>query len=415
MAKILRRLRINEVSSVTRGAGEGVKIMLMKAAVPLYTSLAKDDDLDDAALEYIKREFSQEQRDRAASSGAALPDGSFPIHNKSDLHNAMRAIGRAKDPAKAKAHIRRRAKALGLTGELSDAFKGDVSSRIADYFAGLFKRKDEAALADQFDDALAGLAESVKSIVDDDSDADKEDLLAKTFTQFHQHITPLLGDRASPRQPADKGDDIMSAQLLKALGLKDDASEEDALKAIAELAKAAAAKARRNGNGNGNGDGDDEEEDDDDEEEKKKLAALPASVRKMIEDGQDAIKRVKKLEDEAALAGFAKQCAEIGLPDSHAATLQKAYSGDKAAVDELLKLTKSGFAAAKAAGVFKEFGASGGTGGGTAFEQFTALAAKYLKEHASEGLTHEQAFSKVYQAPENKDLRLLEAKESGRA
>ena len=37
----------------------------------------------------------------------------------------------------------------------------------------------------------------------------------------------------------------MSAQLLKALGLKEDASEEEALKAIAEMA----AKARRNGNG----------------------------------------------------------------------------------------------------------------------------------------------------------------------
>jgi len=62
-----------------------------------------------------KREFTQSQRDSAADSGAALPDGSFPIENKSDLSNARQAIGRAKDPGKARAHIRSRAQALGVT------------------------------------------------------------------------------------------------------------------------------------------------------------------------------------------------------------------------------------------------------------------------------------------------------------
>jgi len=413
MAKILRRLRINEVSSVTRGAGEGVKIMLMKIAPP-YTDL-EQGDLSDAALSYIKREFSAEQRRSAADSGAALPDGSFPIHNKSDLHNAMQAIGRAKDPAKAKAHIRRRAKALGLSGELSDAFKNaPYTERVAEFFADLFKRQDEHAVAESFDAALAGLAESVKSIMDDDSDADKDDMLAKTFTQFHEHITPLLGDRASPRQPTDKqGDDPMSAELKKALGLKEDASEEDALKAIAELAQ----KARR-GQENGNGDDEEEEDEEDDEDEKKKekaLKALPPSIRKMISDGQEAITRVAKLESDAALVGFEKQCVDVGLPIAEAVTLQKAYGGDKEAIDKLLKLTKSGFAAAKQAGAFKEFGASGNGGGGTAFEQFTALAAQYLKDHPTEGLTPEQAFSKVYQDPAHKALRTKDAQETGRA
>lgn len=66
------------------------------------------------------RDFSDKQREKAADSGAALPDGSFPIMNGGDLKNAIHAIGRAKDPEKAKVHIRARAKALGLEAELPE-------------------------------------------------------------------------------------------------------------------------------------------------------------------------------------------------------------------------------------------------------------------------------------------------------
>ena len=68
----------------------------------------------------VKREFSQEQRDRAADSGAAMPDGSFPIKTPQDLENAIHAHGRAKDPAAARRHIIKRARALGLTSKLPE-------------------------------------------------------------------------------------------------------------------------------------------------------------------------------------------------------------------------------------------------------------------------------------------------------
>lgn len=70
-----------------------------------------------------KREFSSDQRELLAGSGKALPDGSFPIANKSDLHNAIQAIGRAKDRGKAMAHIKSRASALGATDMLPDTWK----------------------------------------------------------------------------------------------------------------------------------------------------------------------------------------------------------------------------------------------------------------------------------------------------
>lgn len=59
------------------------------------------------------REFSQEERERLAESGQAMPDGSFPIVTREDLENAIQAIGRAKDPEAAKRHIKKRASALG--------------------------------------------------------------------------------------------------------------------------------------------------------------------------------------------------------------------------------------------------------------------------------------------------------------
>lgn len=74
-----------------------------------------------------KRQFSSEQRQRLADKGQAMPDGSFPIANVSDLHNAIRAIGRAKNPAAAKAHIKRRARALGATDALPESWNGGKS------------------------------------------------------------------------------------------------------------------------------------------------------------------------------------------------------------------------------------------------------------------------------------------------
>ena len=66
---------------------------------------------DDGVVLY--KDYSPEQRERMAKSGAALPDGSYPIADCEDLKNAIQAIGRAKDPEKTKAHIKKRKSALG--------------------------------------------------------------------------------------------------------------------------------------------------------------------------------------------------------------------------------------------------------------------------------------------------------------
>ena len=60
-----------------------------------------------------KAEFTEEQREKLADAGKAMPSGSFPIRNEQDLKNAIHAYGRAKDKPAAKAWIEKRAKELG--------------------------------------------------------------------------------------------------------------------------------------------------------------------------------------------------------------------------------------------------------------------------------------------------------------
>ena len=62
-----------------------------------------------------EREYSDAQREAMADSGEALPDGSFPIADETDLKNAIQAYGRAKNQSAAAKHIAKRARALGLS------------------------------------------------------------------------------------------------------------------------------------------------------------------------------------------------------------------------------------------------------------------------------------------------------------
>jgi hypothetical protein len=60
-----------------------------------------------------KHYFSAKERKELAKEGEAMPNGSFPIRNKQDLHDAIKSWGLAKNKAEAKAWIIKRAKQLG--------------------------------------------------------------------------------------------------------------------------------------------------------------------------------------------------------------------------------------------------------------------------------------------------------------
>jgi hypothetical protein len=66
------------------------------------------------------KDYPAKTRRRMARTGAALPDGSFPIGTCSDAEDAIRAQGRAKPEKrpKVRAHIRKRVRALRCSGEI---------------------------------------------------------------------------------------------------------------------------------------------------------------------------------------------------------------------------------------------------------------------------------------------------------
>lgn len=68
-------------------------------------------------------DFSAGRRRKLAKRGEALPDGSFPIENLSQLKDAVQALGRAKDKVRAKRHIIKRAHALGCVSALPTDWK----------------------------------------------------------------------------------------------------------------------------------------------------------------------------------------------------------------------------------------------------------------------------------------------------
>lgn len=175
MATRLKNIKVHEISLVDSPANQSAKVILAKRA-------DEEPDIWWDIEEFEKREFSAEERRRDAKSGAAQSDGSFPIENASDLHNAMRAIGRSKNPEKTKAHIRARAKALGLSNELSDAFKsaetepagsaGEVESKGINMLEALIKALGLPAEATE-EDVMKAVAERDAEIAKKDEEITK--------------------------------------------------------------------------------------------------------------------------------------------------------------------------------------------------------------------------------------------------
>lgn len=337
MAKKLTRLKINEVSSVDRGAGEGVRVMLMKR------------------------------------------DGKAPL--------------------------------------------GGMVAKLVSLFVGGEVKK-----------AATALGSSVRSIVDDTSATNKSELVERSLGEFTDHVLGIVPGEVEKALAAGSAadtseDDQMSAAIKKALGLADSATEAEVTAAIAKLAPAENKdKDARIAKLEGElevakaGLSDDERahhdalKSDDDKAAFRKLSRdertkivkaaraqeLPEHVRKALQEGEDLKKRLAALEDKDALTGFTKRAVEIDLPEAEGATIQKAYRGDKEAVDKLLGFIKAAHAQAKAAGIFKELGDNRPGAGTTALDELNAKSGELRKKDAA--LTQEQAFAKVYQDPANAEL-----------
>lgn len=372
MPRFLRSIKIDEVSAVDRGAGRRVRVMLMKRDA---ASLYSDDGpaLAGETAAYLKREFSQDERDKLADKGHALPDGSFPIVNVGDLKNAIRAIGRAKDPAKAKAHIKARAKALGATDELPDSW-GD-GGKVDKAITAFVTTRDSAAFA-----------ERISKIEEADMSLDE-----KTQKLIAEEVAKAVGaaNAKHAEEIAKKDAELVIAKMSekhKAFHAK--LSDVDKKK-FADLSPDEREKWWQ------------QEQD----EDAHKRAADP--MFKAMRDEMETLRKqaeadraeMKKMRDAAELEVCKRDAKDLGMFEEGAGELlMKARRGDKEAIAKFeehnRRLVKSMAEIERTGKVFTEFGKrTERNGGASAYDELMAKGEELRK--ADPKLTKEQAFAKA--------------------
>lgn len=77
----------------------------------------------------LKAKYNTADRKRMAGTGAALPDGSYPIADRADLTAAVRAVGRGENTSHdtIRRHVISRAKSLGAASEIPETWNADGS------------------------------------------------------------------------------------------------------------------------------------------------------------------------------------------------------------------------------------------------------------------------------------------------
>lgn len=148
------------------------------------------------------RDYDPETRQAMAKKGEALPNGSYPIANAADLQNAISAVGRGgPSTALVKAHIIKRAKALGLDDRLPADWEGSTKEKEAmsettspESFA--IQPEEFAALkakADQFD-ALKAQVDTYAAELAKEKRARRIDVLRARYDGFS---VPLEGQKTA--------------------------------------------------------------------------------------------------------------------------------------------------------------------------------------------------------------------------
>jgi hypothetical protein len=459
MARVLRNLRIDDVSSVDVGAGRGVKVVLTKRAPLQLYNEPREFDLGivaDAVEEYLKREFSDKERQEAADSGAALPDGSYPIKTKEDLGNAIQAIGRAKNPAKAKAHIKARASALGATDMLPDSWSKRLTKAAVELVAerNVFAKVCKAAkdfndMADAYEvaddaselmccirDAMCALDSSIQSILCDEDITDKAPSITTSFNQFKDHIGTLgLEDDADDDDTSKRDDDMttpalspqvqkmMDEAVAKAVAAATAASEEKINKLLDDLTVSKMSDAQKTYHDNLGSDAEKkkfrdmspDQRDGEMDKTKKRLSDDPV-VKGLMSELEDLRKRLQASDDEKDLKIAKTDAKELGLTQVDAGeVLMKMRRGDKDAIKKyegyVAELAKSKKAFEKSSRAFEELGHTGspeGTGA-SAYDQLMAMAKELRKSDPS--LSEAVAYDKVYNDAANFELRQKDSAE----
>lgn len=352
MPKLLTNLKINEVSSVNRGAGEGVRIVLTKRDA---SDKAPTLESSIAAL-----------CEKAIGLGAdKIQVGKASTAMSNVAENIEKKVGEADQPAK-------------ITEALS---------KCVTYLVDLVptEKRDDFAAAAQ---ALTVKGDSTMT----PAEQAEMDRLKKSNDTLTSTVSKLALDVAIGKLSSDEQGLV---SLKNAEGGFDLTKVETFLKMTPAERRAAVAEAA----------------DASTEDAKKRDKALQDAiardpvVKQLAEDLAKATKQLTEVEKRDQKVVFEKRATDLGLPAGMGETIQKAYSGDAAAQAKLEKAIAALGNQQETAALFSEFGSSNVTKtGATAYQQIRAKAAELQKTAEGKGQTIQQCVNKVMTDPANADL-----------
>ncbi len=134
--------------------------------------------------------------------------------------------------------------------------------------------------------------------------------------------------------------------------------------------------------------------------------AIPEYVRKQLIEADELKKRLAALEDDKAVASFAKRAADLGL-EGHGETLRKAYAGNAESIVKLESILKGLAEQVRTGKIFAEFGSNQSGSPATAHDEILAASKAYREGQIKIGkkCTPEQAFTAVYTDPAHADIK----------
>ncbi len=179
----------------------------VKAKQRKGASVSKTLTEESPARQERPAEFNASGRRDEAESGVARQDGSFPIRNEQDLKDAVRDIGRAKDPEGARRHIIERARKLHLESLLpADWDKSTGEKKSLTSSSGT-----EGGYAVGEGDPHARTREGIAEVMDRhrEGDADYQEAHFKAETGEVHHVA---SDSATPEHLAAVRDDLSAIE-----------------------------------------------------------------------------------------------------------------------------------------------------------------------------------------------------------
>lgn len=340
MPKLLYNLKIHEVSSVKRGAGEGVKVTLMKS-----------DTSDANVLSIFKI---------ALDHGATLQE----------VARAEVAMNKAADEIE-----------QNIDASAQQASVETSLSQCIDHLAGLVP----AGKVDAFKTAVAAVTKESDMTEAEKAEAlKKEQDLAKTLEALQKSNAALTRQVAILSMSKEEQDYIVAAPLE---GEKLDTFIAAKPEERAETIKAFPPKKKPNG----------KNVDEDDTAKSIEKAIAESPVLKALQTENAELKKKDKL------ARFAKEAVAMGLPEAHGEVMMKAFEGDEEAIKKHSAMVKGIAEQARTGKIFEEFGKGGDNQpGATAYDQIRAKGEELRK--ADPKLSPQQARAKVLSDPANADL-----------